>query len=224
MTRNGNAFTTELAPDRHPALWPVRVRCETVGKPHFLRASTHNSTSARWASKSSTGRNCRRCSVHGKTQGRRNSTTRHYTSSLAHSLKCRGLIPSNHKLERCCRAADDSRAGSRSHASDRCAACERARRTQWLAAATRALHLIRRMCATLVQRTRSAIQMRQVVGNFGTQPSALGSDQPNDGLAAELQSCAHLATDIAARQFGSHRSNRGRTVNSRDPKRKCIHN
>ena len=135
--------------------------------------ATHNSTSARWASKSSTGRNCRRCSVHGKTQDRRNSTTRHYTSSLAHSLKCRGLIPSNHKLERCCRAADDSREGSRSHASDRCAACERARRTQWLAAATRALHLIRRMCATLVQRTRSAIQMRQVVRNFGTQPSGL---------------------------------------------------
>ena len=29
-----------------------------------------------------------------------------------------------------------------------------------------------------------------VVRNFGSQPSALGSDQPNDGLAAELQSCA----------------------------------
>jgi hypothetical protein len=99
------------------------------------------------------------------------------------------LIPSNHKLERCYRAADDSRARSRSHASDRCAACERGRRTQWLAAA-RALHLIRRMCATLLQRTRSAIQMRQVVRNFVSQPSALGSDQPTDDLAAELQSYA----------------------------------
>jgi hypothetical protein len=146
------------------------VRCATVGKPHFLRASTHNSTSARWASKSSTGRDCRRCSVHGKTQDRRNSTARHYTSSLAHSLKCRGLIPSNHKLERCCRAADDSRAGSRSHASDRCAACERARRTQWLAAVTRALHLIGITCATLVQRIRPTIQMRLVVENSFRNP------------------------------------------------------
>jgi hypothetical protein len=178
---------TEIAPDRHPALWPIRVRCETVGKPHFLRASTHNSTSARWASKSSTGRNCRRCSVHGKTQDSRNSTTRHYTSSLAHSLKCCGLIPSNHKLERCCWAADDSRAGSRSHASDRCAARERARRTQWLAAATRALHLMQRMCATLVQRTRSAIQMRQVVRNFG--PSPVRWDLTSR-MTASLPSCS----------------------------------
>lgn len=146
------------------------LRGETVGKLHFLRGSTHNSTSARWASKSSTGRNCLRYSVHGKTQDRRNNTTRHYTSSLAHSLKCRGLIPSNHKPERCCWAADDSQEGSRSHASDRCAARERARRTQWLAAATRALHLMQRMCATFVQRTRSAIQMRQVVRNFGPSP------------------------------------------------------
>ena len=133
----------------------------TAGRPHVLRASTHNSTSARWESKSSTGRNFRRCSVHGKTEDRRNSTTRHYTSSLAHSPESRGLIPSNHKPERCCWAADDSRAETRSHASDRCAACERTRRTQWLAAATRELHLLRRMCATLVQHTRSAIQMHR---------------------------------------------------------------
>jgi hypothetical protein len=118
--------------------------------------ASRNSTSARWASKSSTGRNCRRCSVHGKTRDRRNNTARHYTSSVAHSPECRGLIVSNHKLERCCRAADDSRGGSRSHANDRCAACERARRTQRLAAATRALRLIWRMCAPLVQRTRPA--------------------------------------------------------------------
>ena len=32
--------------------------------------------------------------------------------------------------------------------------------------------------------------MRQVVRNFVSQPSALGSDQPNDDLAAELQSYA----------------------------------
>jgi hypothetical protein len=40
------------------------------------------------------------------------------------------------------------------------------------------LHLIRswRMYATLVQHTRSAIQMRKVVRNFVSQPSALGSD------------------------------------------------
>jgi hypothetical protein len=84
-----------------------RFECDvlTVGRPHFLRASTHNSTSARWASKSSTGRNYRRCSDHGKTQDRRNNTTRHYTSSSAHSPQCRGLIPSNHKLARCCWAA-----------------------------------------------------------------------------------------------------------------------
>ncbi len=122
----------------------------TVGGSRFLRASTYNSTSARSASKSSTGRNYRHCSDHGKTQDRRNNTIRHYTSSLAHSPKCRGLTPSNHKLERCCWAADDSRAESRSHASDRCAAYERARRTQLLAAVTRELHLIRRLCATLV--------------------------------------------------------------------------
>ena len=47
----------------------------------------------------------------------------------------------------------DSRAESRSHASDRCAAYERARRTQWLAVVTRELHLIRRVRATLVQHT-----------------------------------------------------------------------
>jgi hypothetical protein len=135
--------------------------------------ATRNSTSARWASKSSTGRNCRRCSVHGKTRDCRNSTARHYTSSVAHTLECRGLISSNHKLERCCRAVDDSRAGSRSRASDSCAAGERARRTRWLAAATRALHLIGRMCATLVQRIPPAIQMRQVVENFVSQPGAL---------------------------------------------------
>ena len=178
-----------------------RFECDvlTVRRPHFLRASTHNSTSARWASKSSTGRSCRRCSVHGRPEDRRNSTARHYTSSLAHSPECRGLIPSNHKLERCCWTADDSRAGSRSHASDRRAACERARRRQWLAAATRELHLIRRMCGALVQHTRSAIQMRQLVRNSGSQPSALGSDQPNDDLAAELQSYTNLsALGVAA--------------------------
>jgi hypothetical protein len=114
QTRRGGWFECDVLP---------------VGRPHFLRASTHNSTSARWASKSSTGRNYRRCSDHGKTQDHRNNTTRHYTSSLAHSPEYRGLIPSNHKLERCCWAADDSRAESRSHASDRCAAYERARRT-----------------------------------------------------------------------------------------------
>ena len=163
-----------------------------VGKPHFLRASTRNSTSARWASKSSTGRNCRRCSVHGKTRDCRNSTARHCTSSVAHRRARRGLIPSNHKRERCCRAADDSRAGSRSRASDRCGPGQRARRTQWLAATTRALHLIGRMCATLAQRTRRAIQMRQVARNLVSQPSPLGFDQPNDDLAAEPQSSAKL--------------------------------
>ncbi len=55
------------------------------------------------------------------------------------------------------------------------------------------LHLIRRMCATLVQRTQSAIQMRQVVRNFVSQPSALGSDQPNDDLAVELQLYTNLS-------------------------------
>jgi hypothetical protein len=126
--------------------------------------ATHNSTSARWASKSSTGRNCRRCSVHGNIQDCRNSTARRYTSILEHTLVCRRLLPSDHKPERCCSAADDSRAGSRSHANDGCAARERARRTQWLAAATRELHLMRRMCGTLVQHTRSAMQMRQSPG------------------------------------------------------------
>jgi hypothetical protein len=64
---------------------------------------------------------------------------------------------------------------------------------QWLAAATKKLHLIQRMSATLVQPTRSAIQMRQVVRNFASQPSTLGSDRPNDDLAAELKSCANLS-------------------------------
>jgi hypothetical protein len=143
-----------------------------ASKPHLLRASTRNSTSARSASKSSTGRNCRRCSVHGKTRDYRNSTARHYTNNVAHRLACRGLISSNHKRERCYRAADDSRAGSRSRASDRCASGERARRTRWLAAATRAWHLIGRMRATFVQRTRPAIQMRQVVRNWFAGPEA----------------------------------------------------
>jgi hypothetical protein len=42
--------------------------------------------------------------------------------------------------------------------------------------------------------------MRQVVRNFVSQPSALGSDQPNDDLAAELQSYAicRLLADFVA--------------------------
>jgi L-fuconolactonase len=120
--------------------------------------ATHNSISARWAFWSSTGRNCRRCSVRGRTRARRNSTARHCTSSLAYSPACRGLIPSHHRLERCRWAADDSRGGSRSHASDRRVAWER--RTRRLAAATRELRSIGIICATLVQRIRSAVQMR----------------------------------------------------------------
>ena len=72
----------------------------------------------------------------------------------------RRLLPSDHKLERCCWAADDSRAGSRSRANDRWAACERAPRAQWRAAATRELQLIGRMCATSAQHTWSATRMR----------------------------------------------------------------
>ena len=129
-----------------------------------LQAPTRNSTSARSASKSSTGRNCRRCSGRVNIQDGRNSTARRYTGNLAHIPVCRRLLPSDHKPERCCSAADDSRAGSRSHANDGCAARERARRTQWLAAATRELHLMRRMCRTLVQHTWSAGRMRQSPG------------------------------------------------------------
>jgi hypothetical protein len=61
-------------------------------------AATRNSTSPRWASKSSTGRNCCRCSLHGETRDRRSSTARHFTSSVAHSLECRGLILSTVSL------------------------------------------------------------------------------------------------------------------------------
>ena len=139
-----------------------------------MPGSTRNSISARWASKSSTGRNCRRCSVHVNIQDCRNSTARRYTSSSAHTAVCRRLLPSDRKRERCCSAADDSRAGSRSHANDGCAARVRARRTQWLAAAprelqtselqTKELHLMRSMCGTLLQHTRSALRMRQSPG------------------------------------------------------------
>ncbi len=151
------------------ALRPAGVRGVTVGDRRFhgllpttgfypQQASTRNSIFARWASRSSTGRNCRRCSVRGKTRARRNSTARHYTSSWAYSPACRGLLPSHHRLERCRWAADDSRAGSRSHASERRVTW--ARRTQRLAAATRELRSIRITCATLLQRIRSAVQMR----------------------------------------------------------------
>jgi hypothetical protein len=167
--------------------------------------STRNSRSARWASKSSTGRNCRRCSVRGKIQDCRNSTARRYTSILEHTLVCRRLPPSDQKRERCCSAADDSRAGSRSHANDGCAARERARRTQWLASAPRELHLMRRMCGTLAQHTRSAIQMRQVVGNFASMPRALGSHQPNDDREpwSRLARCRALKNTLGAWPLGN---------------------
>jgi hypothetical protein len=130
---------------RHrPAL--QHIRCYYVRRP-----STHNSTSVRLASKSSKGRNCPRCNDRGKTQVLRNSTCRHYTSSLGCKLECCGLIVWQCKLDRYCRAADDGRARSRNHASKRRAAFRhRARRMQRLAAATRKLQLIRRICATFV--------------------------------------------------------------------------
>jgi hypothetical protein len=134
---------------RHrPAL--QRIRCYRL-----RRASTHNSTSVRLASKSSKGRNCPRCNDRGKTQVLRNSTCRHYTSSLGCKLECYGLIVWQCKLEGYCRAADDRRARSHNHASERRAAFrDRARRTQRLAAATRKLQLIRRICATFVTNRR----------------------------------------------------------------------
>jgi hypothetical protein len=133
--------------------WPSlqRIRCHRL-----RRASTHNSTSVRSASKSSKGRNCPRCNDCGKTQDLRNSSGRHRTSSLGCKLERCGLIVWRCKLGRYCRAADDSRARSHNHASERRAAFQdRARRTQRLAAATRKLQLIRRICATFVTNRRA---------------------------------------------------------------------
>jgi hypothetical protein len=142
------------------------------------RSLIHNSTSVRWASKSSTVRNCRRYSDIGKIQDGRSSSDRHRTNSLERSPECRRLRLWGRKLARCCWAVDDSRAGSRSHASGRCAACEQGRRTQGLAAATTELPLMRRMCGTLFKDTRSAAQMRPtrspVIGaRLGSTPPAL---------------------------------------------------
>jgi hypothetical protein len=142
-------------------------RCSACAATAYGRASNHNSTSARLASKSSKDRNCPRYSDRGKTQDLRNSSGRRCTRTLGCKLECHGLIVWRCKLERYCRAADDSRARSRNHASDRRAAFrDRARRTQRLAAATRKLQLIRKIRVTSVQHTGSAIYMRQVDRNF----------------------------------------------------------
>jgi hypothetical protein len=140
--------------------WPIGSIIDVTGildRPACLWASTRNSTFARSESRSSTGRNCRRYSVRGKTGVRRNSTARHDTGSLGYSPACRG---SNHKPGRCCWAADDSRAGSHSDARDRRVACGRTRRTRWLAAATGESRSIRMICAISVQHIRAAVQMR----------------------------------------------------------------
>ncbi len=102
-----------------------------------LWASTRNSTRARWASRSSTGRSCRHCSVRGKTRDCRNSIGRHCTNSWGNSPAGPGQLPSHRKPERCCWAVDDSRAGSHSRANDGPVACERPRLASRPAATTR---------------------------------------------------------------------------------------
>jgi hypothetical protein len=107
---NQALFAALTEPRRSRERMPGRLLRVTM---RAAAAATRNSTSPRWASKSSTGRNCCRCSLHGETRDRRSSTARHFTSSVAHSLECRGLILSSHKLERCCRTgAANSMAGS----------------------------------------------------------------------------------------------------------------
>lgn len=183
-----------------------RGGAEGRGRRDPSRAFTRNSTSARLASKSSTGRSCRRYSDRGKIGDCRNSTSRRRTSSLGNSLEShsrerRGLNASRHNLERCCRAAADNRAGSRSHASDGCASERRAgdgaaarrepaRRTRRLARAPGKLPAIRealrRMCATFFQYTRSAFQIRRAVRgpgrrSWGGGATAILSLEPRGG-------------------------------------------
>jgi len=178
LTRNRNLSAPEMSAVSC-AMW-LTVAHATLPAPF----PTRNSTLARSASKSSTGRSCRRCSGRGKIRGRRNNTARHHTSSSAHNLARRGSIPPDHRPARCCWAADDSRAGSRSRASDRRAAGAPARPTPAPARATRQLRLMRRMFATQPQHTRSAFQMRRLAGNFAVRPTALKSGRPNNNRAA----------------------------------------
>jgi hypothetical protein len=112
---------------------------------------------ARSASRSSTDRNCRRCSARDKIRDGRNSASRPYTSTSAYN-------PVRHGLDRTpgCEgsAADDSPAESRSHASDGGVASGWARRTQRQATATAERPATRMICATLLQARRSSAQMR----------------------------------------------------------------
>jgi hypothetical protein len=141
-------------------------------------AASCNSTSGRWASASSTGRNCHRYSGRGKSRACRNNTNRRCRSSLEHP-EYRRSLPSDHKSERCCWAADDIRAESHTHANDRWAACERAPRAQWPAAATKELQSI--MCATSAQHTPSATRTRHVAAT----PQSLSRIHTADMLQRE---------------------------------------
>jgi hypothetical protein len=101
---------------------------------------SHNSRSARSASASSKGRSCRHCSDHRKSQAGRNSASRHrtrnnlgldrYTKGAGCDAPCAKLNLSGRKLEGCYSVADDSPAGSRSHASVAPADCEPAQPTR----------------------------------------------------------------------------------------------
>jgi hypothetical protein len=101
---------------------------------------SHNSRSARSASASSKGRSCRHCSDHRKSQAGRNNAIRHRTRNnlgLDRCTKgagcdapCAKLNLSGRKLEDCYSVADDSPAGSRSHASVAAAGYEPAQPTR----------------------------------------------------------------------------------------------
>jgi hypothetical protein len=88
---------------------------------------SRNSRSAQSASASSKGRSCRHCSDRRKSQAGRNSASRHrtrnnlgsdrYTKGAGCGAPCAKPRLSGRKLDGCYSVADDSPAGSRSHAS-----------------------------------------------------------------------------------------------------------
>jgi hypothetical protein len=108
---------------------------------------SHNSRSARSASASSKGRSCRHCSDHRRSQAGRNSASRHrtrnnlgldrYTKGAGCDAPCAKPNLSGRKLEGYYSVADDSPAGSRSHASVAPAGYEPAQPTRRPAAAIR---------------------------------------------------------------------------------------
>jgi hypothetical protein len=130
IRRNAISSATRCHYDRLTALRhepPLPANGCTRAWPLSNSLINRNSRSARSASASSTGRSCRHCSDHRKSQAGRSSASHHRTRNnlgldrYTKGVGCGALYAkpklSGRKLEGCYSGADDSPAGSRSRAS-----------------------------------------------------------------------------------------------------------